>query len=149
MSDQHGSCSVEKVDHVKAIVREDILAKTNELATVIMSSREVQFYRQAEEKVNQNENVQQLISLIKKRQKEAVAFESFQNQKMVDKIEGEIAALQDELDSIPIVNEFQQAQQDINYLLQMVMRIITDSVAEKISVDNGADSPLNRSTCSD
>jgi cell fate (sporulation/competence/biofilm development) regulator YmcA (YheA/YmcA/DUF963 family) len=149
MTDQHGACSVEKVDHVKAIVREDILAKTNELVNIIMTSREVQFYRQAEEKVNGNEQVQQLISLIKKRQKEAVAFESFQNQKMVEKIEGEIATLQDELDSIPIVNEFQQAQQDINYLLQMVMRIISDTVADKINVDNGADTPLNRSTCSD
>ncbi len=146
----HGEgCAVPVIDHATAIVRSDILAKTHELANMIMTSREVEFYRQAEQKINENERVQGLISLIKKRQKEAVAFESFQNQKMVEKIEGEIVTLQDELDSIPIVVEFQQAQQDINDLLQLIMRVITDSVSEKLNVENGADSPVNRSTCSD
>jgi cell fate (sporulation/competence/biofilm development) regulator YmcA (YheA/YmcA/DUF963 family) len=55
---------------------------------------------------------------------------------MVDKIEGEISTLQDELDGIPIVNEFQQSQTDINYLLQMVVSVIRDTVAKKIDVDH-------------
>jgi cell fate (sporulation/competence/biofilm development) regulator YmcA (YheA/YmcA/DUF963 family) len=142
-------CSVPVVDHITSVVRADILAKTHELANIIMTSREIEFYRQAEQKVNDNEHVQELISLIKKRQKEAVAFESFQNKKMVEKIEGEISSLQDELDSIPVVNEFQQAQKDINDLLQLIMKVISDSVSEKINIENGADVPVQLNTCSD
>jgi cell fate (sporulation/competence/biofilm development) regulator YmcA (YheA/YmcA/DUF963 family) len=151
MSDhQHDEkCAVPVVNHTEAVMKEEILNKTKDLANLIMSSREIDFYRQAETKVNNNERVQELISLIKKRQKEAVAFESFQNQKMVEKIEGEIATLQDELDSIPIVNEFQQAQQDINYLLQLIMKVITDSVSEKLNVENGADQPIHITSCAD
>jgi cell fate (sporulation/competence/biofilm development) regulator YmcA (YheA/YmcA/DUF963 family) len=144
-----GGCSVPKFTNTELVVRADILAKTNELATLIMTSREVEFYREAEKKINDHPRVQELISLIKKRQKEAVAFESFQNQKMVEKIEAEIAALQDELDAIPIVNEFQQAQHDINYLLQMIMNVISNSVSETIHVVNSADEPVNVSHCSD
>ena len=54
---------------------------------------------------------------------------------MVQKIESEMDSLQDELDNIPIVGQFQQSQTDINYLLQMVVSIIQDTVAEKITLD--------------
>lgn len=146
--DEH-ECPIEVVDHLSVIVREDILAKTKQLADLIMTSREVEFYRQAEQKVSRHQRVQELISLIKKKQKEAVAFESFENKKMVEKIEGEITSLQDELDAIPIVAEFQQSQQDINYLLQTIMNVITDSVSEKLNVENGAEAEIQISTCSD
>ncbi len=142
-------CEVVKINHIEAVIEADILNKTRELADLLMTSREVEFYRQAELKVNQHLRVQELIALIKKRQKEAVAFESFQNVQMVQKIEGEMASLQDELDGIPIVQEFQQAQQDINYLLQLIMKIITDSVSEKLNVENGADTDIHVSSCSD
>ena len=39
--------------------------------------------------------------------------------------------LQDELDGIPIVTEFQQSQSDINYLLQLVISIVRDTVLRK------------------
>ncbi len=79
---------------------------------------------------------------MKKKQKEIVAFQSFNNPSMVAKIEGEIESLQDELDGIPIVTEFQQSQSDINYLLQLVVSVIRDTVAEKINVeDSEADEP--------
>ena len=60
---------------------------------------------------------------------------------MVKKIEEEINALQDELDSIPIVSQFQQTQDDINYLLQMVVSTIRDLVSEKINVETGNMAP--------
>lgn len=47
--------------------------------------------------------------------------------------------LQDELDGIPIVTEFQQSQSDINYLLQLVISIVRDTVSEKINVEAGSE----------
>ncbi len=119
------------------IVREDIMKKATELSEAIFSSPEVQDYRKAEAQINGNERVQKLIAAIKKKQKEAVAFEkTFRNPDMVKKIEAEMEELQDELDGIPIVAQFQQSQTDINYLLQMVVSIIRDTVAEKINVED-------------
>jgi cell fate (sporulation/competence/biofilm development) regulator YmcA (YheA/YmcA/DUF963 family) len=129
---------IENFTNTEMIVREDILAKAMELAQLLTTSTEVQIYQKAERKIADNENIQKLISAIKKKQKEIVAFESFQNQKMVDKIEKEIDELQDELDGIPIVSEFKQTQEDINYLLQLVMSVIRDTISDKITVEAGS-----------
>ena len=81
---------------------------------------------------------------MKKKQKEIVAFEKFQNTSMVSKIEKEIDDLQEELDNIPIVAEFQQSQSDLNYLLQMIMTAIRDTVSEKLVVEEGKDVPASK-----
>ncbi|MFD0587110.1 RicAFT regulatory complex protein RicA family protein [Paenibacillus sp. GCM10027627] len=130
------------------IVKEDIMAKTKELAEVIFHSDEVQQYRRAEQQINTNERVQVLINQIKKKQKEVVAFETtFKNPDMVKKIETEMETLQDELDNIPLVSQFQQSQSDINYLLQLVVTIIRDTVSDRINVQDASEpAPEN---CSD
>ena len=70
-----------------------------------------------------------------------MAFETFQNKDMVAKIEREIEELQEEIDGIPLVMEFQQSQSDINYLLQLVVSVIHDTVSEKVNVETGKDTP--------
>ncbi|CAM4235822.1 RicAFT regulatory complex protein RicA family protein [Paenibacillus tarimensis] len=134
----HSCSTVPVFDTRDLLIREDIMAKAKELAEMIYTSEEVQHYRRAEKQINGNERIQSLISQIKKKQKEIVAFQSFQNQKMVDKIEGEIEALQDELDAIPIVSDFQQSQSDINYLLQLVISVIRDTVAQRLDVESAS-----------
>ncbi len=122
------------------------MAKAKELAALLSTSNEVQFFQKAEKQIANNDHIQSLISAIKKKQKEIVAFETFQNQKMVDKIEKEIEELQNELDAIPIVSEFKQSQEDINYLLQLVMTVIRDTISETITVEQGT---VTSSSCSD
>ena len=56
-----------------------------------------------------------------------------------------IDELQDQLDGIPIISEFQQSQSDINYLLQTIVSIIRDTVAEKINVEDA--SPVDPEEC--
>ncbi|WP_028560040.1 RicAFT regulatory complex protein RicA family protein [Paenibacillus pinihumi] len=135
-------CTVPKFDTRDLIVKEDIMSKAKELAQMLFQSEEIQHYQRAEKQIQNNDRIQGLISQMKKKQKEIVAFQSFNNPSMVAKIEGEIESLQDELDGIPIVTEFQQSQSDINYLLQLVVSVIRDTVAEKINVeDSEADEP--------
>lgn len=138
---EHGEgCGIPSFHTRDLIVREDISKKAKELAELIFTSEEVQHYRRAEQQINGNERIQQLITKIKKKQKEVVAFETtFKNADMVKKIEGEMETLQDELDGIPIVSEFQQSQTDINYLLQLVISIVRDTVSEKISVEDASE----------
>lgn len=146
--DEHGNCDIEHHHANELLIRDDIMAKAKELADLISTSSEVQFYKRAEKQIDTNDHVQSLIKLIKKKQKEIVAFESFENKKMVEKIEEEISALQDELDNIPIVSEFQQSQSDINYLLQLVMSVVRDTVSKQIQVEQ-AEAAGEPDNCSD
>lgn len=131
-------CTMEHYTVTESIVRKDILDKAKELAGLIAGSSEVDIYRKAEQQIAANDHVQTLINAIKKKQKEAVAFEqTFRNPDMVKRIDGEIESLQDELDSIPIVAEFQQTQSDLNYMLQLVINVVRDSVSEQIEVEAG------------
>lgn len=133
----HTDCGIPKYDSRDLVIREDIIKKAKELAELIGTSEEVVQFQKAEKLIQNHERIQALISTIKKKQKEIVAFESFQNKNMVDKIEREIDELQDELDGIPLVTEFQQSQSDINYLLQLVVSVIRDTVSDKVNVETG------------
>lgn len=138
---QYNHYGMPTYDTRNLVIRDDIMGKAKELADMLGTSEEVRQFQQAESKIRDHERIQQLIATIKKKQKEIVAFESFKNAEMVSKIEQEIEDLQDELDSIPLVTEFQQSQSDINYLLQLVISVIRDTVSEKVNVEAGTDSP--------
>lgn len=147
----HGSgCAIESF-HVKdLLVREDIMAMAKELADLISTSEEVDIYRKAEKQIAVHAEVQQLISAIKKKQKEIVAFETtFKNPAMVEKIESEIEQLQDRLDAYPIVEQFRQSQADLNYLLQTIISVIRDTLSEKINLDTDVSGVSSGSNCSD
>lgn len=122
-----------------------IIDKAKELAEMIANSAEVEFYKKAEQQIKANVKVQELISKIKKKQKEAVALEALGRAELIKKVEAEMDELHDELDGIPLVSEFKQTQMDINDLLQMVTNVIANSVSEKIIVSTGGD-PLSGET---
>lgn len=140
---EHGAeCSVPKFDSRDLLVREDILARAKELAQLITTTEEVDMYQKAERLIQGHDKVQGLIALIKKKQKELVAFQNtFKNAAMVEKIEKEIDVLQDELDGMPVVQQFQQSQSDVNYLLQSIVSVIRDTVAEKVDVEAAKPAP--------
>ncbi|MFC5532540.1 YlbF family regulator [Cohnella yongneupensis] len=133
---EHGDSCVPSFDSIDLVVREDIIARAKELADLIATTEEVELYQKSEKVIQSHKRVQDLIVLIKKKQKELVAFQNtFNNPKMVEKIEAEISVIQDELDTMPVVQQFQQSQVDVNYLLQNVISVIRDSVAEKLDVE--------------
>ncbi len=132
------------------IIREEVMAKAKELAELLAQSEEANIYRIAEQRVNEHQEIQQIIKLIKKKQKEIVAFETtFKNQDMVNRIEAEIDELQNQLDAFPIVAQFKQTQEDLNYVLQLIIGIIHDSLSEKINVETGTGVTSTGNTCSD
>ncbi|MBY9081971.1 RicAFT regulatory complex protein RicA family protein [Paenibacillus sp. HN-1] len=145
MTEERGRNNQYGIDDSREMIgRDDIMAKAGELASLISTSEEVRHFQKAEEKIQNHARVQGLISQIKKKQKEIVAFESLGNKTMVERIEAEINELQDEIDSIPLVADFQQSQTDINDLLQLVVSVIRDTVSEKINVETGKDTPPSK-----
>lgn len=133
------------MEQTSLYTQNEILEKARELAVMIARTKEVNFYKRAEQQIKNNERVQELIAELKKKQKQMVMFESMNKPELAKKVEAEYNQLHEELDAIPIVTEFKQSQVDVNDLLQMVTNVITNTVSERIILDTGGN-PLTGET---
>ena len=119
--------------------KDDIVAKARELAEMIARTEEVDFFKRAEAQTHKNEKVSRLIAEIKGLQKQAVNLEYYGKPEALRRTEEKIAALEKELDSIPIVQEFKQSQTEVNGLLQLVSTTISNKITDEIIASTGGD----------
>jgi cell fate (sporulation/competence/biofilm development) regulator YmcA (YheA/YmcA/DUF963 family) len=119
--------------------KDDIVARAKELAKMIAETEEVDFFKKAEEKINQNEKVRGMINKIKALQKQAVNLQHYGKHEALKKVEAEIDAIYEELSQIPIVSEFKQSQMEVNDLLQLVASTISKTVTDEIIISTGGD----------
>ncbi|OLS37551.1 hypothetical protein BTR22_08775 [Alkalihalophilus pseudofirmus] len=119
--------------------REDIRMKAKELAKMMAETEEVDFFKQAEKKINEHLRVQELIAEIKKLQKEAVNLQHYNKTEALKDVDQKIDALHQEIDEIPLVQEFKQSQIEVNELLQMVSKTISKTVTDEIITSMGGD----------
>jgi len=112
--------------------KDDIIERAAELAKMIASTEEVDFFKRAEAQINENQKVREMIASIKSLQKQAVNFQHYGKEKAYNQVQAKIDALQKEIDELPIVEEFKQSQVDVNDLLQMVSSQISNTVTDLI-----------------
>ncbi|WP_096199457.1 RicAFT regulatory complex protein RicA family protein [Bacillus sp. FJAT-45350] len=117
--------------------KDEIVQKAKDLAKMIAETEEVEFFKQAEKQVNENETVQKLISKIKRQQKEAVNLQHYDKREALKQVEEKIDALHNEIDEIPLVREFKQSQMDVNHLLQLVSSTISNTVTDEVILSMG------------
>lgn len=117
--------------------KDDIIARAKELASMIASTEEVDFFKKAEAQIHSNEKVSSLISQIKGLQKQAVNLQHYGKAEALKKTEDKIASIEEELDSIPVVQEFKQSQVDVNELLQLVANTISNKVTDEVIISTG------------
>lgn len=123
--------------------RVEIIAKAKELARMMSEADEVDFFKRAEKQINKNKKVAALIAEIKKHQKEAVNLQHFGKEEALKKVEEKINRLTDEVDQIPIVQEFKQSQTEVNQLLQLVTTTISNTVTQEIVKATDAENALS------
>lgn len=119
--------------------KEQIIDKARDLAKMIASTDEVDFFKRAEAQINENKNVAELMSVIKGLQKQAVNFQHYGKSEALKKTEEKLAKVEQELDEIPIVQEFKQSQLEVNDLLQMVATVISNTVTDEIIISTEGD----------
>jgi cell fate (sporulation/competence/biofilm development) regulator YmcA (YheA/YmcA/DUF963 family) len=119
--------------------REEIITRARELAKMISHTEEVDFFKRAEAQINYNQKIQQTIAQIKALQKQAVNFQHFGKHEALKQVEEKIDALQEELDNIPVVQDFKTSQVDVNDLLQLVANTISNTVTDEIITTTGGD----------
>lgn len=117
----------------------DIIDKARELAKMIAETEEVDFFKRAEAKINENQKVREKIASMKSLQKQAVNFQNYGKVKALKQVEDKIDNLEKEIDEIPIVQEFKESQLEVNELLQMVSNTIANTVTNNIIETTGGD----------
>ncbi|PLR94795.1 RicAFT regulatory complex protein RicA family protein [Bacillus sp. T33-2] len=119
--------------------KDDIINRAKELAMMIADTEEVDFFKRAEAQIHSNEKIRNTISQIKGLQKQAVNLQHYGKEEALRKTEEKIAALEQQLDEIPIVQEFKQSQLDVNDLLQIIASTISNTVTDEIITSTGGD----------
>lgn len=116
----------------KKYTKDEIIAKANEIAHMIANTEQVDFFKRAEEQINENQKVRESISSLKSLQKQAVNFQQYGKERALNIIEGKIAKIEEDIDAIPIVQEFKQSQGEVNDLLQLVSTTIANGVTNEV-----------------
>ena len=76
---------------------------------------------------------------LKTLQKQAVNFQHLGKEKALKMIEGKIATIEEEIDQVPVVQQFKQSQFEVNELLQLVSNAIANNVTNEIIESTGGD----------
>ncbi|MCM2674666.1 RicAFT regulatory complex protein RicA family protein [Alkalicoccobacillus plakortidis] len=123
----------------KLYTKDDVRQKARELAKMVAETEEVDFYKRAEKQVNDHLRIQELIAQIKKEQKEAVNLKHYGKTEALKAVDARIDALHEEIDEIPLVQEFKRSQVEVNYLLQMISNTISKTVTDEIIISTDGD----------
>lgn len=116
----------------KKYTKDEIIAKANEIAMMIANTEQVDFFKRAEAQINENQKVRESISSLKSLQKQAVNFQQYGKEKALSIIEGKITKIEEEIDAVPIVQEFKDSQGEVNELLQLVSTTIANGVTNEV-----------------
>ena len=119
--------------------KDDIVARATDLARMIAETEEVDFFKRAEAQLNENKKVHTLIADIKGLQKQAVNLQHYGKPEALKKVEDKIASVEQELDEIPVVQDFKQSQLEVNELLQIIASTISNTVTDEIIISTGGD----------
>ncbi|MEK4627935.1 MAG: RicAFT regulatory complex protein RicA family protein [Solibacillus sp.] len=123
----------------KLYTKDEIVEKAKEIAHMIANTEEVEFFKKAEEQINENQFVREKIASLKTLQKQAVNFQHLGKEKALKMIEGKIAGIEEEIDALPVVVEFKQSQTEVNDLLQLVSNAIANNVTDEVIASTGGD----------
>lgn len=135
--------------------RKDILDEARQLAKMLANTEEIDRFKKVEAKINESQKVQHLVTRIKALQKQAVNLQAYEKAEALNKAEIELDRAQEELDAIPIVQEFKDTQTVVNDILQLVTGTIAREVTTEVIESTGGDvlagetgsKQKNKSTC--
>ena len=110
--------------------QEDILKHADVLARRINNLEVVKDYQSIEQQIHNNKTIESKMKSLKKQQKQSVNFQNYGKDTAFRQSENQIHHIENEINNLPIVEEFRSAQYDANELLQMMIKTMEDRLNE-------------------
>ncbi|MFD2171829.1 YlbF family regulator [Tumebacillus lipolyticus] len=117
----------------------DVLAKADEIAALLISSEEMQRFRQAEEKITHHGDAQALLFVVKakRNQYSQLSLRHGFEHPAVIKAKQEYDSVLQQIAQIPLIDELQTAQEDLNDVVQGILHTLVSSVANMLPLEKG------------
>ena len=94
--------------------KDDVLKQADNIANKIKNLDTIKTYQQIEAQIHQNQTIKTKMDMLKKHQKQAVNFQNYGKQNALEQSEHTI-----QINTLPIVEQFQTSQYEANQLLKM------------------------------
>ena len=107
----------------------------NSLVEMLKTNEVIVRYQEAEDSIEDNRALEQLVETIKSKQKEAAAFEHYAKPAAAEKTAAELAGLNKQLKESIAVQQYRDASWDANELLENIIGIIQRGVDDAIEKD--------------
>lgn len=119
--------------------KQEIVEEAKRLGKMMAETEQVEFFKKAEAKIHENKDVREGMASLKSLQKQSVNFQNYGKERAYQMTEEKIKKIQDELDEMPIVEQFKDSQRQMNELLQLVSHAISRTVTEEVITSTGGD----------
>ena len=119
--------------------KQEIVEEAKKLGKMMAETEQVEFFKKAEAKIHENKDVREGMASLKSLQKQSVNFQNYGKDRAYQMTEEKIKKIQDELDEMPIVEQFKDSQRQMNELLQLVSHAISRTVTEEVITSTGGD----------
>ena len=110
--------------------KEDILKHADVLARRINNLEVVKDYQSIEQQIHINKTIEIKMKILKKQQKQSLNIQNYVKDTAFRQSENQIHHIENEINNLPIVEEFRSAQYDANELLQMMIKTMEDRLNE-------------------
>lgn len=119
--------------------KQEIVEEAKRLGKMMAETEQVEFFKKAEAKIHENKDVREGMASLKSLQKQSVNFQNYGKERAYEMTEEKIKKIQDELDEMPIVDQFKDSQRQMNELLQLVSHAISKTVTDEVITSTGGD----------
>ena len=110
--------------------KDEILAEADKLSQRIQSLDTVKEYQAIEQQIHQNKNIETRMKDLKTTQKQSVNLQNYGKHQALRQSEDKIQDIEQNINVIPIVEEFRESQAEANDLLQMMISTMSNRLNE-------------------
>jgi len=108
------------------------MSAKEELLQLIKNNESVKRYQQIESVINKDKTLKKNINKLKSVQKQLINAKEINKTQAINKFQSEFDQLLDEIESFPLMSEYLDLQEEINYMVKEVLQIIENQINEGI-----------------
>ncbi|MGX0074764.1 RicAFT regulatory complex protein RicA family protein [Staphylococcus warneri] len=110
--------------------KKQILSNADQLAQKIKNLEMIKEYQSIESQIHNNKAIENKMNQLKKQQKQSVNLQNYGKETAFHQSEYQIHQLENEINELPIVEEFRASQYEANDLLQMMIKTMENRLNE-------------------